>query len=49
MVNLIAKRCRNDETAVCLGWAKSHIGIEEDEAADEAKKATEGHVGMSCM
>ena len=28
VVNLIANCCHNDETAVFLGWFKSHIGIE---------------------
>ena len=48
VVNLIAKRCRNDETARCLGWVKSHISdIEGNQAADEeAKKAAEGHTRL---
>ena len=42
-MNLIAKRCRNGETAVFLGWIKSHIGIGGNKAADEeAKQAAEG-------
>ena len=41
--DLIARRCRNDKTAVCLGWVKSHIRVEGNKAADEnAKKAAEG-------
>ena len=41
-VNRKARRCRNDHTAVCLGWVKSHIGIEGNETVDkEAKKAAE--------
>ena len=41
--NRIARRCRNDHTVVCLGWDKSHIGVEGNEAADkEAKGAAEG-------
>ena len=43
VVDLIAKRYRNDETVVYLGLVKSHIWIEGNEAADEeAKKAAEG-------
>ena len=41
--NLIAKRCRKDNKAVCLSWVKSHIGIEGNEAADKlANRAAEG-------
>ncbi len=31
--NLIAKRCRKDNRAVCLNWVKSHIEIDKNEAA----------------
>ena len=37
-VNLIAKRCQNDETAVYLGWVKNYIGIGNEAADEEAKK-----------
>ena len=28
-MNLIAKRCRNDETAVYLGWVKGYEGMRQ--------------------
>ena len=45
--DLIARRCRNDRTAVCLSWVKGHIEIEGNKVADEkAKKAAEGQTAQ---
>ena len=44
---LIARRCRNDRTAVCLSWVQNHIVIEGNEAADKkAKKAVEEQIAQ---
>ena len=45
-MSLIAKRCRNDETVVCLGWVMSHIGIGGNEGADEeGRRRRRGRIG----